>query len=413
MTRTPNKPRVLCVTHRVPFPPDRGDRIRTWNVLKFLTQRAEVDLISLTDEAVCDETRQRLERITGRLAIVARGSLQRYSAGVWSALQGHSLTEGFFGDGECRRLIRDWNSTRPYAAVYASSSGIAPLVLSPDAALSARVWIDLMDVDSQKWLDYSKSSGLPMSAIYRLEGQRLRILEKLIAQQADRLLVVTDAERQLFHSFCESAPVQAVGNGVDLDYFIPAETRATPMSCAFVGVMDYRPNIDAVCWFAENVWPQVRRRYPESVFSIVGKSPTPEVRALSGCDGIHVTGPVPDVRPWLAKAACIVVPLRIARGVQNKVLEAMACGRPIVCSPTPLQGLDVEHGQQLLAAETPSEWMHQLSTVFDNPTRAAELGKAARDWVARNHRWESCLEPLTELTTRHAKSVTLKAEVSF
>lgn len=395
------KPRVLYVTHRVPFPPDRGDRIRTWNILKYLASRADVDLACLADEPLDESTLAMLRRTARRVAVIPHTGPRRYARGLLSMLRGRTVTEGLFDNSTLRRTIQAWNQDTQYDAAIASSSGVASYVLPPTLAAS-RVWIDLIDVDSQKWLDYSKASSWPMSAVYRREGQRLRNLESDLATQVDRMLVVTAAERELFESFCKTNIIQAVGNGVDTDYFAPSNTRTRPLSCVFVGVMDYRPNVDAVRWFVQQIWPALKSRYPQATFTIVGKSPAPEVVALEDVDGVTVTGAVDDVRPWLHESSCVVVPLRIARGVQNKVLEAMACGRPIVCSSAPLQGLDVEPGLQLLCADEVNEWVDSVAHVFDDEQRAQELGMAANAWVQMNHRWEACLEPVADLLDRHS-----------
>lgn len=392
------KPRVLYITHRVPWPPDRGDRIRTWNILKFLAERADVDLICLADEPVTPETRAALDSVTNRLAIVPHTGKKRYVRGAMSLLRGGTVTEGLFESRVLRSLVAEWAHDVRYTAAMASSSGIARYVQKPLLKQAGRVWIDLIDVDSQKWLDYSASSRFPMSLVYGLEGRRLRKLETRLAATTDRLIVVSEAERQLFRDFCPHAPIQAIGNGVDTEYFVPMTTETTPQSCVFVGVLNYLPNVDAVKWFADCVWPKIRARHPHAVFRIVGKNPTPEVEALNAVPGIEVVGPVPDVRPWLNGSTCVVVPLRIARGVQNKVLEAMACGRPIVCSPAPLTGLNVESGLQLMQADTVDEWVNNITSVFEDKCRAEEFGMAASAWVQLNHRWASCLEPLRELT---------------
>ncbi|MEQ9406076.1 MAG: TIGR03087 family PEP-CTERM/XrtA system glycosyltransferase [Fuerstiella sp.] len=391
------KPRILYITHRVPWPPDRGDRIRTWNILKFLARRAEVDLICLADEPVTRETRAALESVTRRLAVVPHTGLRRFLRGALSLAAGRTATEGLFESRLLRSVLRQWAMTASYDAAMASSSGIARFVLPPFLKSCRRVWIDLIDVDSQKWLDYAASSHLPVSLAFGLEGRRLRNLETRLADSVDRLLVVSEAERELFTNFCPGAPIQAVGNGVDTDYFAPLGTDTVPHSCVFVGVLNYLPNSDAVTWFARTVWPKVRERFSDGVFRIVGRSPTAEVQALHDLPGVEVIGPVPDVRPWLHRSDCVVVPLRIARGVQNKVLEAMACGRPIVCSSAPLQGLDVEPGLQLLQADSADEWVDQIGRVFDDRCRAEELGLAASAWVQINHRWNACLEPLIEM----------------
>ncbi|MEZ6132853.1 MAG: TIGR03087 family PEP-CTERM/XrtA system glycosyltransferase [Planctomycetaceae bacterium] len=391
------KPRVLYITHRVPWPPDRGDRIRTWNILKFLSQRADVDLICLADEPVTTETRNALHSVTSRLAIVPHSGKRRYLRGALSLASGRTVTEGLFESRMLRSLVRVWGRKTDYTAAMASSSGIARYLQKPLLPNVGRVWIDLIDVDSQKWLDYSRSARLPMSLIYGMEGRRLRRLETELASSTDRLLVVSDAERELFRDFCPTAPIQAIGNGVDTEYFSPANATVTPHSCVFVGVLNYLPNSDAARWFAEHVWTKVRERFPDAVFRIVGKNPTPEVLSLNAVPGIEVIGPVPDVRPWLNESTCVVVPLRIARGVQNKVLEAMACGRPTVCSPAPLKGLQVESGLHLLQADSIDEWVSHITTVFEDRCRAEELGMAASAWVQLNHRWKTCLEPLSEM----------------
>ena len=397
------KPRVLYVTHRVPYPPDRGDRIRTWNILKFLARRADVDLACLTDEPIPPTSRTALRRTARRVAVIPHTGLRRYAGGALSMMGGRTITEGLFSSNLLRRTVRAWNEGTRYDAAIASSSGVAGYVLPPVLRTNGRVWLDLIDVDSQKWLDYSKVSRWPMSLVYGSEGRRLRSLEARLSRKVDRMLVVTEAERELFGSFCESASVHVVGNGVNTDYFAPSDVPSTPFSCVFVGVMNYRPNIDAVCWFVREVWPALRSRFPQATFNIVGKSPGPEVIALGSVNGVHVTNAVPDVRPWLHKAGCVVVPLRIARGVQNKVLEAMACGRPIVCSSAPLQGLDVEPGLQLLSADSIDEWVQSIACVFEDRQRARDLGIAANAWVQMNHRWDSCLEPVCELFERRGQ----------
>lgn len=391
------KPRILYITHRVPWPPDRGDRIRTWNILKFLAQRADVDLICLADEPVTPETRQALNQVTNRLAIVPHTGARRYARGALSLLSGNTVTEGLFESRVLKSLVRLWGAKTNYTAALASSSGIARYLQKPLLQHPGRIWVDLIDVDSQKWLDYATSSSFPMSLVYELEGRRLRRLETQLAADCDRLLVVSEAERQLFRDFCPTARVQAIGNGVDTTYFAPAPADATPHSCVFVGVLNYLPNSDAVRWFTQHVWNRVLERFPDAVFRIVGKSPGPEVLALNAQPGVRVVGPVPDVRPWLNSSSCVVVPLRIARGVQNKVLEAMACGRPTICSPAPLKGLHVEPGLQLLQADSVDDWVQQITMVFSERDRAEELGMAASAWVQLNHRWAACLEPLNEI----------------
>ena len=411
------KPRILYVTHRSPWPPDRGDRIRTWNILKCLAQRADVDLLCLADEPVSSETQDALKAVSRQLAIVPLPGKTRYVSGALSMAAGRTVTEGLFHSPMAASILRRWSAETRYSAALASSSGVAGYVLPPVVNSADRVWIDLIDVDSQKWLDYSAASRFPMSWVYGLEGRRLRALECSLAQTVDRLLVVSQAECDLFRGFCSTNSIQAVNNGVDTDFFHDrSETTIDRHSCVFVGVMNYRPNADAVQWFADNVWPRLRKRFPDAKFRIVGKSPTPDVLSLADRPGIEVTGAVADVRPWLHRSECVVVPLRIARGVQNKVLEAMSAGRPVVCSPSPLKGLDrttdepgmaanvVVPGEHLLRADSADEWVEAVSEVFENRATAAALGRNGAEWVRDNYRWESCLAPMQEMLTGHRET---------
>ncbi len=407
------RPRVLYITHRVPWPPDRGDRIRTWNILRYLSGQADVDLACLADEPVADATLAELKRVTRRLAIVSHEGKKRYAAGLISLMAGRTVTEGLFDCAELRTVLRDWDQSAQYDAVMASSSGIARYLHAPFVNQRTTRWVDLIDVDSQKWMDYSRAARFPMSLVYGTEGRRLRRVEQRLAESCDQLLVVSEAERDLFRSFCNTERIAAVGNGVDAQYFSPLSgTAVDDYSCVFVGVMNYKPNADAVIWFTKNVWPQIRAKYPTAVFRIVGKSPGSEVQALASTPGVEVTGSVPDVRPWLHRSTCAVVPLKIARGVQNKVLEAMSCGRPVICSPAPLQGLMAEPGLHLLKADSTNEWVETISHLFEDRTAQQELGMAGAAFVQLNHSWNHCLSSLDRMFDRAETQNPIRREVA-
>lgn len=406
------RPSILYMTHRVPWPPDRGDRIRTWNVLRYLSTRANVDLACLADEPVSEETMAELRRVTRRLAVIPHSGKKRYVTGLVSMLTGRTVTEGLFDCASMRTVLEDWSESEEYDAVMASSSGIAKY-LKQDYLTRPAQWVDLIDVDSQKWFDYSKAARFPMSLIYKLEGKRLRAVEKSLAKRCDQLLVVSEAERDLFRSFCRTDKIAAVSNGVDSIYFAPSKNvQVDECSCVFVGVMNYKPNADAAIWFVRNVWTQIRERYPNAVFRIVGKSPTAEVQALAAVPGVEVTGSVADVRPWLHRSTCAVVPLHIARGIQNKVLEAMACGRPVICSPAPLRGLAAEPGLHLLQADAADEWVDAVSGVFADRNLQQELGMAGAAFVQLHHSWDQCLSHLDRMLKRPSKKQKSKSEVA-
>jgi sugar transferase (PEP-CTERM/EpsH1 system associated) len=243
-----------------------------------------------------------------------------------------------------------------------------------------------------------------MSWLYRYEARQLLRYERQVARDYDASLFVSAPEAELFRSLApESSPkIGHFSNGVDTDYFSPDQAHANPYGAGeralvFTGAMDYWPNIDAVKWFAAEVFPAVRQRFPEARFYIVGSRPSPAVQALAQQDGIVVTGTVPDVRPYIAHAAVAVAPLRIARGVQNKVLEAMAMATPVVVSPQALEGIDAVPGSELVLADEPAAFADACAALLAGQDSAsAAIGRAARAKVQRQYSWSSNLACIGE-----------------
>jgi sugar transferase (PEP-CTERM/EpsH1 system associated) len=256
--------------------------------------------------------------------------------------------------------------------------------------------IDLVDVDSQKWLDYAAAGRGPRAWLHRTEGRRLRRLEQGLPGWARAVTLVGEAEADLYRQFCAPGDVQAITNGVDLDYFRPGPEADGPVG-VFVGALDYLPNVDGAGWFCREVWPEVRRRRPDARFLLVGRRPAPAVRRLADLPGVELVGQVPDVRPHVVRASVAVVPLRIARGVQNKVLEALAMAKPTVASPQTLAGLKARPGTHLLRASSPAEWAQAVLRLFDDAALRHRLGAAGRRYVEENHCWDRCLAPFAPL----------------
>jgi polysaccharide biosynthesis protein PslH len=412
---SPTSPKILVLTHRVPFPPDKGDRIRTYHILKWLSARATVHLACLADEPVDQATRAGLDALCERTAIVPHQGRIRWMRGLGSFVAGGTVSLGVFHSPRLREVVENWAREHSYASAFISASSLVPY-LRVGALRNVPAVVDLVDVDSQKWLDYANSGRGPKSWLYRAEGHRLRRLERGLATTVSAVTLVSEAERALYRQVCgvSAGPVHAISNGVDFEYFRPAEDDASvdEMGCVFVGALDYRPNIDGAIWFCREVWPEIRRRCPGASLTLVGRRPVPQVRRLADCPGVEVTGQVADVRPYVARAAVAIVPLRLARGVQNKVLEALAMSKAVVSSPQAVAGVRVERGRDLLVAEEPSAWVDSVVSLLRDPDRRRQLGEAGRRYVEQHHHWETCLNPFGSLFGVNVEPVEVRDEVS-
>jgi sugar transferase (PEP-CTERM/EpsH1 system associated) len=389
------RPRILYVVHRVPYPPDKGDRIRTFQMLRYLAKRADVYLGCLADEPVDAQVLSTLHSYCARIAVVPVSRTWRLAKALGSLALGGTATQGAFSSGKLRAVLRQWGRMTTFDFTLASSSSMAPYLRLPELAHVPAV-VDLIDVDSQKWLDYAQSASAPKSWLYRIEGRRLRALERQLANWTSAMTLVTAAEVSVFRQFCREGVVEAVTNGVDLDYFQP-RSDGVEQGCVFVGALDYWPNVEGIRWFCRAVWPGLRRRHPDATLTLVGRQPSPAVRELAKLPGVNLAGQVPDVRPYVAQAAVSVVPLRIARGVQNKVLESLAMAKATVVSPQALEGIEARPGVHLESAQSPEQWIEQVSSLLGNPTARKRLGAAGREFTEEHHRWESCLRPLDRL----------------
>jgi sugar transferase (PEP-CTERM/EpsH1 system associated) len=389
------RPSVLYLTHRVPYPPDKGDRIRNYHLLRYLAARADVHLACLADEPASEEVVAELRRLCARVAVVPLSRWKRRARMAAALFGGATVSEGAFASPELRSVLHHWGSSLHFDVALASSSSLAPYLQEP-ALGGVPAVVDLVDVDSQKWLDYAAAGHGPLAWLHRLEGRRLRALESSISTWARAVTLVSEPEVELFRSYCTTGRVRAVVNGVDLDYFRPMDQRTQP-ACVFVGALDYTPNVDAASWFCTEIWPRVRRRVPRAEFWLVGRQPTPAVRRLAQLPGVQLVGPVPDVRPYLARAAVAVVPLRLARGVQNKVLEALAMAKAVIASPRALAALRVQPGAHLLAASSPAEWEEAVLSLLADEDKCQELGAAGRAYVEKHHHWDHCLAPFADL----------------
>jgi sugar transferase (PEP-CTERM/EpsH1 system associated) len=316
-------------------------------------------------------------------------------------LKNRSLSLEYYRDAGLARWVRETVAAHGIERVLVFSSAMAQYA---DPYRDARRVVDFCDVDSDKWRQYADKKSAPMSWLYRYEANQLLRYERQVARDYDASLFVSAPEADLFRQLApeSTAKIGHFNNGVDTDYFSPEQAYASPYAAGeralvFTGAMDYWPNVDAVQWFAQEVFPQLRARFADLRFYIVGARPAPAVQALAGQDGVVVTGTVPDVRPYIAHAAVAVAPLRIARGIQNKVLEAMAMARAVVVSPQALEGIEAEPGSELLLAEDGAAFIDAVATLLEGQDSARQaIGQAARAKVQRRYSWSSNLACIGE-----------------
>tara|TARA_B100001105_G_C22361932_1_gene430754 strand:- start:34 stop:1275 length:1242 start_codon:yes stop_codon:yes gene_type:complete len=408
---------LLYLVHRLPYPPNKGDKVRSYHLLQHLLTGHRVFLGTFVDDP---DDQQHVPTLQGWCAEVCAEPLQPLPAKLRSLAalaEGEPLTLRYYRNARLDRWVREVCRREAIDAVIVFSSSMAPYARH---AAGVPVLVDLVDVDSAKWTEYARNRPWPMSWLYRREGERLLAYERQVAASAHSTFLVTEKEADLFRRLAPECAgrVQAVGNGVDADFFAPDAQRASPFAAGelpvvFTGAMDYWPNVDAVVWFATEVLPALRQRWPALRLHIVGRSPTPAVQALAG-EGVAVSGTVPDVRPYLQHALAVVAPLRLARGVQNKVLEAMAMARPVVCAASCAEAIDARHDHDLLAAEQAADYVAQLSRVLESPALAQQLGEAGRRFVRDRYGWAARLAPLGRLLAEamQARAPAMPAEVA-
>ena len=388
--------RVLFLAHRLPYPPDKGDKIRAYHVLQHLQRHHEVLLGTFVDDpadlqhvshvrGLCHELHvRRVHRRAGLL-----GSL----AGL---LTGEALSQRFYRD----RSMHEWVR----GVCHGQRADVMLVYSSPMAQYAANTLmptlVDFCDLESAKWARYAATRRWPLSALYARESRCVQQVERKAAASANWSFFSTESELAQFRALApEQAPRACVfGNGVDADYFAPDPARASPFAAAesvivFTGTMDYWPNVDAVLWFAAAVLPELRQRYPTLRFCIVGRNPTAAVRALSS-DAVQVTGEVPDVRPYLQHAAAVVVPVRLVHGIPNKLLEALAMERPVVASAGCVASVGAEAGRDVYAATTALDYVGHLDTVLSQPVASQLAASEGRRFVLAHHAWPSRLAVL-------------------
>jgi sugar transferase (PEP-CTERM/EpsH1 system associated) len=389
------KPRLLFLCHRIPYPPNKGDKIRSYHLLRYLSEHYQVCLGAFVDDPEDWVYAQKLEDLCEEVCLVNLNPKFARLKSLWGFCSGLALSLPFYMNGEMTRWVKQLLHDNSVERVVVYSAVMAQYVSGKDFTSFQKV-ADMVDIDSEKWREYSRRKSFPMSWVYRREADCLLKFEQHVALTFDHSLFVSKAEMDKFNELAPETAnkVSSYSNGVDTDYFCPQRHYASPYkddekALVFTGAMDYWPNVDAVSWFVKAIFPTILAQNEQARFYIVGGNPTRQVRELAKSAGVVVTGRVEDIRPYLAHAALAIAPMRIARGIQNKVLEAMAMSLPVIVSESGLEGIDSEHGHELLLARKEVDYLTYTHDVLS--AKYSDMGRIARLRVKQDFNWANNL----------------------
>nr|WP_137678282.1 TIGR03087 family PEP-CTERM/XrtA system glycosyltransferase [Parerythrobacter lutipelagi] len=402
---------ILFLSHRIPFPPDRGDKIRSHHLLKALAHIAPVHAATFGETAADMAEESALEGVAKSHLLIQRDKALPI-AGIEALLTGKPVSLTAFDDVRLREWVGRTLAEQPIRTIVVFSGQMGQYV--PDD-FDGRVVIDLCDVDSAKFDAYAEEGRLPRSLIDRREGRILAAEEARLADRSNEVLLVSEAEAELFRSRLpdgSARKVSALRNGIDAHFFDPeGATSPSPFAggagphLVFTGQMDYPPNVSAVQRVAASLLPSIRQEFPDAQFHIVGRAPIDKVMRLNAVAGVKVWGEVPDVRPFIRAADAILAPLTIARGIQNKVLEAMAMARPVIVSPEAATGIDATDGIHFAVGDSDDALVKLTIATLSDGEAAKAMGVAARRYVLQNQSWEAMLAPLPALLGREPRHV--------
>lgn len=395
--------RLLFIAHRIPFPPNKGDKIRSFHILQFLSSRYTIDIAFLVDDINDLQYLDELKPFASSIFYDVIPPTKKITAALSAFAQHTPISIPYFYSKKLQQSLDSHLSGNIPSCIFCFSSPTAEYVFRSQYAdqlqLSSRMIMDLIDLDSLKWSQYAQHTNPFMAQIYHREARLLARYEEKIAQQFDALLLVTEAEKQLCPPVLQEK-VTVVSNGVDLVKFAPQTKKKSNNGpvLVFTGAMDYWPNIDAVIWFSREIFPLVLAAEPSAHFFIVGSNPKHDVLALGKEKNITVTGFVEDVRDYIATADVCVAPLRIARGIQNKVLEAMAMGKAVVATPEAVEGICTNCSQNVMIADSVQKFSNAVIYLLKFKNKRYRLGITARKNLEIHYSWENNLQKIDSLT---------------
>lgn len=393
---------ILYLCHRFPFPPKRGGKIRPFNMIRHLTARGhQVTVCSL---ARSDAEAAEGQGISPYCTAFHMGRVHGPIQALRMVVRMPVLTPssmGFFYSPDLKARVQQLLGSQSWDLIFVHCSSVAQYV---EHVSDIPKILDFGDMDSQKWLEYAAYKPFPLSLGYRFEGYKMLAAEKRLARRFDLCTATTRAEWETLNAYGTGADTDWFPNGVDADFFSPGAEGYDSDTISFIGRMDYYPNQECMSRFCELVWPLIKARRADMKLLIVGADPSPSMRKLGELPGVTVTGSVPDVRPFIRKSALMVAPLNIARGTQNKILEAMAMGVPVVTSSIAAGGVDAQAESHFLVGDTPQEYAQAIFRITEDPQERERLAQAGRARMLSHHAWPRSMERLDGIIARAARN---------
>ena len=396
---------ILYLCHRFPYPPKRGGKIRPFNMIRHLSAKGhQVTVCSLARSA---EEAKDAQGIAPYCAGFEIGHVTEWVQVARMVVRLPVTTPssmGFFYSPELARHVNRLLGSKKWDLIFVHCSSVAQYV---EHVRDVPKMLDFGDMDSQKWFEYANYKPFPLSLGYRLEGAKMLAAEKRLARRFDLCTATTRAEWETLKDYGTGADTDWFPNGVDAAFFCPADDGYDANTISFIGRMDYYPNQECMTRFCEQTWPLLKSQRPTMKLLIVGADPSPAMRKLGDLPGVTVTGSVPDVRPYIRGSALMVAPLNIARGTQNKILEAMAMGVPVVTSSIAAGGVDADAEKHLLVADTPPDCAQAIMRIVDNPLERARLAVAGRQRMLSHHAWPRSMERLDGIIGRGIRNFSM------
>lgn len=397
--------KILYLAQRLPFPPNKGEKIRTFHQIQRLAQLGhQVDVASPQEQEQDTAQGTQLATITqGNILLAAKPGKTSLLIGL---IKGEPLSVSNFYSTELQQQIDQYLTANPVDAIICTSSAMAAYVFKSRtlASLSQqpKLIMDFMDLDSDKWAQYAATAKPPMKWVYQREARLIGQYEERIYHQFDTSIFISQAEVDLFARRLGNADkLLVVSNGVNTEEFCPPDSRTSvsgeSLHMLFTGVMDYLPNEDAVSWFVQEAWDELKAKYPTATFTIVGMNPSKKVMQLGEKPGVKITGFVDDVMPYFNQANLFVAPFRLARGVQNKVLQAFACGLPTITTSMGIEGINAQDRDNVIIANDIPSILKAIDQLAGAPEHAVQIGKNARRLLEQDFSWESRLAPLCNI----------------